>query len=112
MILLNATTKSFEFLLAGAVTANPLEWTLSAVELDAAFKLVAVLANDGVSNNTTAVVLLAAPAAGLSRQIKLVTIYNADTVAATVCPQLRSGANVRRLPKQVLQPGESYLYVS
>ena len=55
MIVLNATTKSLEFKLAGAVTTAQLEWTLSAVELDAAFKLTAVLADDGVSNNTTPV---------------------------------------------------------
>jgi hypothetical protein len=112
MILLNTTLKSLELVLEGAITTNALEWTLSAVDLDSAFKLSAVVSNDGVSNNTTHVTLLAAPASTHARQVKLLTVYNADTVDAVVLIKLNNNGTRRRMERVVLEPGESLVYVS
>jgi hypothetical protein len=111
-VILNATTKSYEVLLLGAITTSQLEWTLEAVEMNAAFALVALVVNDGLTNGVTAVTLLAAPAATLSRQVKLLTVYNADTVAATVIIRLNNSGTFRRVARELLAPGESLQYVA
>jgi hypothetical protein len=112
MIVLNATDKSLQVLLEGAITTAQLEWTLSAVEMSAGFQLTSVIANDGVTNGTTAVEVLAAPAATSVRQVKLLTVYNADTVAAVVVIRLNHGGAFRRLARETLAPGETLHYVS
>jgi hypothetical protein len=112
MILINTVTKSLEVVLEGAITTNQLEWTLSAVELSAQFQMTDLIATDGVTNGTTPVTLLAAPAAGRTRQVKLVTIYNADTVAAVVIVRLNNGGAIRRQDRELLEPGESLHYVA
>jgi len=111
-MILNTVNKSLELKLAAPKTTNHLEWTFDAVELDATFKLVAIVSNSGLTNDTTAVVLCAAPAATKARDPKRLTVYNADTVAADVIVQLNDGGTIRRLWKETLQPGKTGFYVS
>lgn len=111
-MILNTVNKSLEIVLAAPKTTNHLEWTLDAVDLDAAFKLSAVVSNDGVTNDTTAVPVCAAPAAGHSRDPKRLTVFNADTVDADVIVQLNNSGTIRRMWRETLAPGKSLLYVS
>jgi hypothetical protein len=108
----NTTTKTLEIKLAAPKTTNHLEWTFDGVDLDAAFKLSALVSNDGVTNDTTAVTVCAAPAAGHSRDPKRLTVYNADTVDADVIVQLNNNGTIRRLWRETLAPGKSLFYVS
>lgn len=112
MILLDATTKSLELVLAGAITTSQLPYTVSYVELDATFAIAAASEGDGTSNNTTAVTVVAAPASGKVRQVKYLTVYNADTVAATVTVRINNNATMRILVKTTLQVGDTLQYVS
>lgn len=104
-MILDSTSKSLQIVLAAAVTTN--QPSFSASYADLTTTTFTAGANDGVANGTTPVAVVAAPAASTQRQLKNLTIYNADTVNATVSVQLVDGANTRTLYKATLVPGAS-----
>lgn len=104
------STRSLQVVLASAITTNQLQWSASYVEITAG-ALGALGSTDGVTNNTTPVSMIAAPASGTTRQIKELTIYNADTVNATVLVQMVSGANTRTLCKASLIAGQTLTWM-
>lgn len=111
MILLDATTKSLEVLLAAAVTTSQLPYTAHYIDVDTStFALTTSAESDGTTNDTTAVTAIAAPSSGRARQVKFLTIYNADTVAATVTVRINNNGTTRILAKVTLQPGETLQY--
>ena len=111
MIILDSVNKSLEIKLAGAVTTNQLQFTTSYVELlDSDESVADVAESDGVTNNTTAVTMVSAPSALNTRQVKHVTVYNADTVAATVTLQINNGGTARILCKITLDVGDTLEY--
>ncbi len=112
MIVLDSTLKSLEIVLAGAITTTALPYTVSYVDLDASFVISTASEGDGTSNNTTAVTVVAAPAANHTRQVKFLSVYNQDTVAATVTVQINNNGTVRILCKVTLQIGDTLQYVS
>ena len=108
MLLLNATTKSLEIVLAGAITTSQLPYTAHYVDITTATAAVSSMAeSDGTSNSTTAVTVVAAPGASTTRQVKYLSVYNADTVAATVTIQINNNGTARKIAKITLQPGET-----
>ena len=66
--------------------------------------------NNTATNNTTAVTAVAAPASSTERQIKLMTVYNADTVAATLTLRYNDNGTTRILTNTTLNPGDSLIY--
>ena len=111
MITLDATTDSLEVKLGGAVTTNQLPFTTSYADLNTStFAVTAFAENEGTTNNTTAVTLVAAPGASKSRKISLVNIYNADTVAATVTVQYNANGTLRVLCKIALAADSTLQY--
>lgn len=79
MIVLNATTMTLQAVLSAAPATNQLP--CSAAYADQA---ASIGSNDALTNGTTAITLVAAPASGVARVINSVSIYNADTAAVTV----------------------------
>lgn len=113
MIILDATTKSLEIDLAGAVTTNELDVTCHAVDtLDSDMTVSDIVNTNVVTTGTTAVTAMAAPAAGHTREIKTLSVYNNDTVSATVTVQILSTATVYILFKATLATGENLLYTA
>lgn len=104
MIILDATTKALKVFLGATVTTNQLQWVTAYADHTSTTFVPA--ANDGVTNNTTAVSIVAAPAASTQRQVKYISVYNADTVAATVSVILDNNSVTRLLAKATLRPGE------
>ncbi len=103
MIILDTTGKSLEVILGGAITTNQLPWETAFVEVVVAtMALDAMSASDGATNSGTAVAMVAAPAAGKSRQVKAVYVFNADTVNTTVTVRLNNGGTFRILRSVVL----------
>jgi hypothetical protein len=103
MINLDATTKSLQIILGGAITTNQLDWVSSFVEIDTVlFAMTATSSSDGVTNSGTAVTLVAAPAAGLMRQLKFLAVHNNDTVNATVTIRLNNNGTFRTIFKATL----------
>lgn len=109
MIILDATTKAVEVALGSAITTNQLHWTSSYVDITAS--TFSALASDGVTNNATRVVAVPAPSASVSRQVKFISVYNADTASATVSIYLNNNATTRILFKAVLNVGEELSYL-
>ena len=108
-MLLDAINKSLEIMLGGAITANQLPFV--AWYADLTTTTFAPAANDGVTNGVTAVTLVAAPGgAGIQRQVKMFSVYNADTAAATVIIQLNNNSTKRIIIKVTLNPGETLIY--
>lgn len=68
----------------------------------------ATKSNDGSTNNTTAVTVVAAPSAGVRRTVASITVYNADSANATVTIQLNNASTLRIIQKVVLEPGDNW----
>jgi hypothetical protein len=108
MIILDTTSKSLEVVLSGAITTNQLVYNTSWVDItSSAFTPGSA---DGVTNNTTAVTTVAAPASSTYRQVKALTVYNKDTVATTVIVQVNDSSTVRILLRVTIQVNESLTY--
>lgn len=113
MIILDTTTKSLEVKLAGAVTTNQLDVCCHAVDILDSDKSVSDTVNtDIATNSTTAVTAMAAPAASHKRIVKSLTVYNKDTVAATVTVQKNDNGTIYILTKTPLDPGDTLQYTS
>jgi hypothetical protein len=108
MLILDATTKSLEIDLAGAVSAN--ELPVTAHYTDITTTLYTPGSNDTQTNGATAVTIVAAPAASTQRHVESISVYNADTAAATVTIQLNNNSTLRIITKVTLQPGETFFY--
>jgi hypothetical protein len=105
--ILDTTTRSLEFLLGGVPT-NQLPFVADFA--DVTTTTFTPGSNNGVSNSTTAVTLIAAPAASTQRQIKSIGIENADTAVATVTVRYNDNATLRNLLVTNLQPGDTLQY--
>lgn len=108
MIILDATTKTLEVKLAGAITTSQLPVVASYV--DVTTTAYTPISSDTATNSTTAVTIVAAPAASTQRQIKLLTVYNADTASATVTIQLNNNGTLRPLVVVALAVGSTLIY--
>src|SRR3990167_4201088 len=108
MLLLDATTKSVEVVLAGTVTTNQLPFTADYADITTT--TFAPGHNDGTTNNVTAVTMVAAPGASTQRQVKFLSIYNADTASATVTVRYNNNGTTRILGKVALAAGDTLQY--
>ncbi len=108
MIILDATTKSLEIKLGGAITTTQLPFVTSYVDITT--NTFTPIEADGASNNTSAITVMAAPAASTQRQLKSLSIYNADTAAATVTLQYNDNSTTRIIIKIILSVGDSLIY--
>jgi hypothetical protein len=109
-MILDATTKSLEVKLGGSVTSNQLPVMVSYADITTTTMIGGEY--DIVTNDTTAVPILAAPGVSTQRQVKNITIYNADTVDASVIVQLNNNGTARIICKRTLACGETLEYGS
>ena len=81
MIILSNTTDTIKAVLAGSVTTNQLQCVASYRD-----NTTSLLPNRSVvlTNNTTAINLVAAPAASVQRIVDYISIYNNDTTSANI----------------------------
>lgn len=103
-MILDSTTKVIRAVLAGAVTANELEWNVSWADHDPGAKTFTPDHDMGLTTGATAVEIIGSPADGVQRQTKIISIYNADTAAATVTVDIYDGTDSRRWIRAVLNP--------
>jgi hypothetical protein len=102
---LDTTSKSLQLVLSAAIATNQLPIVASWADITSSTFTPG--STDLLSNNTTAVTVVAAPGASTQRQIKSVSIYNADTAAATVTVSLDDSSTLRTLVTIELQSGET-----
>lgn len=103
MIILDATTKKLQLVLSGVVTTTELDWITSYVDITTTAFTPG--SSDGTSNGTTAVDIIAAPAASTQRQLKHIAIQNRDTVSATVTLRYNDNATIRKIAVISLSSG-------
>ena len=115
MIILSETTDTLQVVLSGAVTANQLKcytsWTVTG-QRTAGKRPVALLSGRTVAdtNNATDVTIAPAPASGTQRIIDFVSVFNADTVNATVTVKIDANGTEYILWRGVLATGEMLQY--
>ena len=106
MIVLDATTKSLTVAMSGApATTNPDFMSAWSDDTGTAFT---EGSTDGVLNGTTAVTLVAAPAASTRRLIKTVYVQNKDTAAVTITITYNNNSTLRTIAKVTLQVGDTW----
>lgn len=103
------STHSFEMILAGVVTTNQLPFMVTYNNRSLNQQETFAITN-GQSNNAAAVVLLDAPQTGQQRIIETISIYNADTVNATVTVRLNDAGTTRIVVKATLVTGTGLHY--
>lgn len=111
MIVLNNDTRSLEVDLSGAITTNQLQYVVH-YNNTTPDRLTTSNSTNGLTNNTTAVTMLAAPVPGGKREIMSLTIYNADTVNATVTVQINDNSTLRTLVVTTLNSQDTLIYTS
>lgn len=110
MITLALTTTSLEMYLGGAVTTNELDWTVSYTAEYFIAGIVNEATNTGASNGTTDVSMVSAPNPGSRYHVRALSVYNKDTVAATVTIQINISTADRVVMKHTLAAGETLHY--
>lgn len=108
MIILDGDTEKIQLVLAAAVTTNQLNWTSSWGKCNAT-GLETYDGGHGNSNSTTDVDVVAGVA---SRQlcVKAISVYNADTVNATVTAKKDVSGTEYPIFKATLESGETLTY--
>jgi hypothetical protein len=95
VIVLDATTKSLEVKLAGAITTSQLPIVASFADVTSTTFVSG--ASQTATNSTTAVTAVAAPGASTQRHLKSLFIRNSDTASATVTVQINDNGTLRIL---------------
>lgn len=107
-MVLDTTTDTLELVLGASVTTRQLQYYTS-------FNVVTATSltpsrQFGASNGTSAVTILAAPSSNEQHQLRYCSIYNCDTVAATVTVRFNNNGTTRNLCTIVLLVGEYIQY--
>lgn len=108
-MILDSTSKVIQVILAEAKTTNDCE--VNGCWADTASGSTFVPgSSDEVTNGTTAVTVIAAPAASTQRAVKELSVYNADTVQHFVTVRLFDGTNTRRIVGWEIPAGDTLYY--
>lgn len=108
MIILSETTDNLQIVLGGSITTNQLEcYTSWRDRTSTTFVAGRTVVN---TNNTTDVTIAAAPAASTQRVIDYISVYNDDTVNATVTIKIDANGTEYILFKVSLAPTEKIEY--
>lgn len=107
-MILDSTTDSLDVVLGVAITTNQLPFTVSFNDYTSS--AVTPTKNVSVTNSTSAVNLIAAPAASHQRQLRYCSVFNADTVSAAVTIRFNNNGTNRNVIVCTLLINESIQY--
>jgi hypothetical protein len=106
MLVLDSTSKSIQIVMSGAAaTTNP---DFVSTYSDNNGTTFVEGSSDGALNGTTAVTVVAAPAASTRRIIKTIYVENKDTAAITITITYLNSATSRTIVKVTLQVGDTW----
>lgn len=108
MLNLSATTDSIQVVLGEAQTANPMECVACYVQKGAG--VFNPLPSGVVTNGTTPVTLVPAPAASQQHAVDYISVFNSDTANKTVIIRFNFNGVIRRIFSVVLAPNETLQY--
>lgn len=97
MIILDTTTRKLQVLMAGAATTTNPDYVAHYVDITPASESFAPGSSNGTLNGTTAVDVVAAPAASTYRQIKALSITNLDSVTNTITVRYNDNGTSRKI---------------
>lgn len=109
MIILTETTDNLQVVLDGAVTTNQLQCVTSWRDITTTAYTPGRTVT--VTNDTTDVNIVSAPAASTQRVVDMISIYNADTVPQTVTIKFDANGTEYILYRQTIANGEFIKYV-
>src|SRR4051812_36273802 len=109
-MILDATTRKLQILMDA--TATTTESPCVANWVDMTTTTTTPGSSNSISTGTTAVDVVAAPAASTQRVIQSMAVYNADTVNRTVTVRYNDNATTRIIAKVLLNPGQSLSYTA
>jgi hypothetical protein len=104
---LSATNEKIQVVLSGTITTNQLQCVASWQDITSLGMTLPQSSSQAVTNNATAIDLVAVPGASTTRQVTHINIYNSDTVAATVTVQKDVAGTDYVLTKSLLQVGDT-----
>ena len=107
-MLITGTSDKIQFALSSSVTTTPLTFTANYNNYTS--NSVTTVSNNGTSNNTTPVDIVASPLTDQQNELRYCSIYNADTVSSTIYILVYDGSNTRRVFQTVLGPGDMLQY--
>lgn len=108
MILLTETTDTLQVLLGNSVASN--QWVLYCSYADISTTTFTPSATNMLTNNTTPVTLVDSPLSGTQRQIKYISVYNADSASGTVTVRFNANGTTRVLCTTSLASGYKLEY--
>lgn len=108
MLRLDATTRSLEVVLGGAITTT--EASFLANWADGATTSYTGGATPGVTSGATPVTLVAAPSGGLIRDVDYVSVRNRDTANVDVTIQYNDNSTIYPIVSATLAPGDQLIY--
>jgi hypothetical protein len=107
MLALDATTKSLEIKLAGAIATTQCPFVAAYVDLNqTTFAATASGEADGTTNGATAVTVLAAPSATTTRKLNYLSLVNVDTAPVVAAVQVNNAATKRIVFQATLAVGD------
>jgi hypothetical protein len=109
-MLLDTTTRKLQVL--ADATATTTESPVVATYADLTTTTTTPAATNTITNGTTAVDVVAAPAASTQRQILFLSIYNADTVSRIFTVRYNDNGTLRIIIKVTLDAGQAVIYTS
>lgn len=107
---LSSINSKLEIVLAAPVTSAGLLWTTSYQDITSAGMTLPQSSDQGTVNGTTDVTIVPAPSGSTNRQVVLITVFNSDTVPATVIIQEDVSTVNYILTKALLQVGDSLMW--
>ena len=107
-MILDATNRSLELVLAAGTATTPLRVVSSWTDMSATVSTSG--ATVALSNGTTAVTIAPAPAASTQRNVYAVSVYNADTASATVTVRYNDNSTVYQIVQIAVPPGYTLEY--
>lgn len=109
MIILDATNRSIEVKLSGAVAATQPKFIACWVDHTSATYTPGT--TTGATNNTTAVTAVAAPGASTQRSLKFLNVLNMDSTDVILTVQFNDNTTLRQLIVVTLDPNDTLQYV-
>jgi hypothetical protein len=110
MIILDATTKKLQIKMGAVATTTQPDFVASYVDITTT--TFAPASSNGTLNGSTAVDVVASPAAATQRQVKFISVVNLDTVQQTITVIFNDNATLRTLAKIILPVGYQLEYNS
>ena len=108
MMILDSAVKLLQIVLGGVVVSNQLAFTASYIDINSNTSTMG--SSDGVTNNTSLITLIPAPAYSTQRQVKSIFIQNSDTATVKLFIIYNDNGNSRNIFVATLNAGDNLVY--